>query len=134
MPGIYVDVPPVEDLHKRYKKAIDQGVFLLKLSWRSPGHAYVTTIESNVGKLRMIGNTSVPFTEAVFDSADYSELFYGGSVKTLSLYHQAEKADRESYNVKLRPPRWTSSGSSESSSSSSDRRRRRRRLKRKSSK
>ena len=83
MPGIYADVPPIEDLRKRYKKAIDEGVFLLKLSWRSPGAGYFTTIENNAGKLRVIGNTSAPFTEAVFDSVDYPQLFYGGSVETL---------------------------------------------------
>ena len=123
--GIYVELarpapaapPPILDVYQKYTRSADAGVFLLSLSWRSPGYDFYTVVEHYLDQSkpmrRVFGNdkpTCASFTKAVFDSVDFPELF-DGSVESLALYHQCVHSDvfGQCCLVELSPPRWTSS-------------------------
>ncbi len=107
-------VPPtVEHIGVKYARARTKGVFLLKIFWDTPGPEFTTVIEHYYDMRRPMSrvskNSGTRRSSAIFNCIECPELFYGGSVTSLTMYHQTnEDTFGECVIIDLFPPSWTS--------------------------
>ncbi len=106
-------LPTVEHIGVKYARARTKDVFLLKIFWDTPGPQFSTVIEHYYDMSRPMSrvskNSGSRRSSAIFNCIECPELFYGGSVTSLTMYHQTnEDSFGECQIIDLFPPRWTS--------------------------
>jgi hypothetical protein len=110
----HTGVPKLYNAGIKYARANTDRVFVLKVFWETPGPDFSTAIEHYLDVTnpmrRITNNKRNRRSSAVFTSLDCPELFYGGCVTGLAMYHQS--VDQKSFGdcrvIELFPPRWTS--------------------------
>ena len=106
-------LPTVEHIGVKYVRARTKGAFLLKIFWDTPGPQFSTVIEHYYDMShpmsRVSKNSGSRRSSAIFNCIESPELFYGGSVTSLTMYHQTnEDTFGECVIIDLFPPSWTS--------------------------